>query len=470
VSAVPQFADISRLVRPNRVAVVGASDRAGSFGRSTYVNVRDNSTVPGGTFPVNPAYQTVLGDQAYPTVSAIPGDPVDVAIVLVSAELVLDVVKDCANHGVRHLMVLSSGFSETDDTGVDRQRQMVELARAAGMRIYGPNSPGLSNNADQVLLTMSPVAGDDVSIGPVGLVTQGGGLGRAIMQWRDRGLGIGLWASPGNEADLDVSDFVNHMIDDERIRVIGGVVEGFSDGAKFIEAARRAQAAGKPVVVLKIGRSEYGQKTAASHTASIAGNDAVADAVFSQYGVVRVDDVDELAETMLLFCRALEGNIDRIGDVCVYSFSGGTASLGADMIGAAGLRLAEFTAETAAALQERAPSFGFVDNPIDPRVHRFRAQPGGVRAGLRGSERRLDPVRDAGRLRREHGVGHDRRASHRRAPGHRADSGVDVTQARRWLRRAGGGGFRALRRAEAGCDRAGPGRRLGPDEGLGAGG
>jgi acetate---CoA ligase (ADP-forming) len=362
---VPQFADISRLVRPNRVAVVGASDRAGSFGRSTYVNVRDNSAVPGGTFPVNPAYQTVLGDQAYPSVSAIPGDPVDVAIVLVSADLVLDVVKDCANHGVRHLMVLSSGFSETDDTGVDRQRQMVELARAAGMRIYGPNSPGLSNNADQVLLTMSPVAGDDVSIGPVGLVTQGGGLGRAIMQWRDRGLGIGLWASPGNEADLDVSDFVNHMIDDERIRVIGAVVEGFSDGAKFIEAARRAQVAGKPVVVLKIGRSEYGQKTAASHTASIAGNDAVADAVFGQYGVVRVDDVDELAETMLLFCRCLEGEIDRVGDVCVYSFSGGTASLGADMIGAAGLRLAGFTAETAAALQERAPSFGFVDNPID---------------------------------------------------------------------------------------------------------
>jgi acetate---CoA ligase (ADP-forming) len=365
VSDGPQFADISRLVRPNRVAVVGASDRAGSFGRSTYVNVRDNSTVPGGTFPVNPAYQTVLGDQAYPTVSAIPGDPVDVAIVLVSADLVLDVVRDCANHGVRHLMVLSSGFSETDDTGVDRQRQMVELARAAGMRIYGPNSPGLSNNADQVLLTMSPVAGDDVSIGPVGLVTQGGGLGRAIMQWRDRGLGIGLWASPGNEADLDVSDFVNHMIDDERIRVIGAVVEGFSDGPKFIEAARRAQVAGKPVVVLKIGRSEYGQKTAASHTASIAGNDAVADAVFGQYGVVRVDDVDELAETMLLFCRALEGEIERVGDVCVYSFSGGTASLGADMIGAAGLRLAEFAPETAAALQERAPSFGFVDNPID---------------------------------------------------------------------------------------------------------
>ncbi|MER5527336.1 acetate--CoA ligase family protein [Streptomyces sp. NPDC002677] len=359
------FADISRLVRPNRVAVVGASDRPGSFGRSTYHNVRNNSSIPGGTFPVNPAYDTVLGDRAYPSVSAIPGEPVDVAIVLVAAGAVLDVVKDCAAAGTRHVMVLSSGFSETDDSGADLQRGIVETARAAGMRVYGPNSPGLSNNADGVLLTMSPVAGDDVSLGPVGLVTQGGGLGRAVMQWRERGLGIGLWASPGNEADLDVGDFVNHMVDDDRLRVIGAVVEGFSDGAKFIAAARRAQQAGKPLVVLKIGRSEYGQKTAASHTASIAGNDVVADAVFRQHGVIRVDDVDELAETLLLFHKALDADITRAGQVCVYSFSGGTASLGADMIGAAGLHLAEFTEDTARALVERAPSFGFVDNPVD---------------------------------------------------------------------------------------------------------
>ncbi|MFD0067097.1 acetate--CoA ligase family protein [Streptomyces sp. NPDC056690] len=359
------FADISRLVRPNRVAVVGASDRPGSFGRSTYNNVRNNSSVPGGTFPVNPAYETVLGDQAYPTVSAIPGEPVDVAIVLVAAGAVLDVVKDCASAGTRHVMVLSSGFSESDDSGADLQQQIVETAHAAGMRVYGPNSPGLTNNADGVLLTMSPVAGDDVSLGPVGLVTQGGGLGRAVMQWRDRGLGIGLWASPGNEADLDVSDFINHMVDDDRLRVIGAVVEGFSDGEKFIAAARRAQEAGKPLVVLKIGRSEYGQKTAASHTASIAGNDVVADAVFRQHGVIRVDDVDELAETLLLFHKALDADVSRAGQVCVYSFSGGTASLGADMIGAAGLQLAEFTEQTAEALVERAPSFGFVDNPVD---------------------------------------------------------------------------------------------------------
>jgi acyl-CoA synthetase (NDP forming) len=359
------FADISRLVRPHRVAVVGASDRPGSLGFSTYNNVRNNSVIAGGAVPVSLRYETVLGDRCYPRVSDVPGAPVDVAIILLAAERVLDAVKDCATAGVRHLVVLSSGFSETGAAGRAQQEEMVRLARASGMRVYGPNSPGLANVADRVLLSMSPVAGADVTSGPVGLVTQGGGIGRALMQWMDRGLGIGLWCSPGNEADLDIADFVNHMVDDDRIAVIGAVVEGFSEGRKFLEVARRARRAGKPIVILKVGRSEYGQKTAASHTASIAGNDAVASAVFAQYGVVRVDDVDELGETLQLFTRALAAADRDVTRTCVYSFSGGAASLAADLVGGAGLKLATFAPQTLAALTARAPAFGFVDNPVD---------------------------------------------------------------------------------------------------------
>jgi len=359
------FADISRLVRPHRVAVVGASDRPGSLGYSTYNNVRNNSVIAGGAVPVNPRYQTVLGDRCYPRVGDVPGDQIDVAVILLSADRVLEAVKDCATAGVRHLVVLSSGFSETGAAGREQQEEMVRLARASGMRVYGPNSPGLANIADRVLLSMSPVAGADVTSGPIGLVTQGGGIGRALMQWMDRGLGIGLWCSPGNEADLDIADFVQHMVEDDRIRVIGAVVEGFSEGRKFLDVARRARQAGKPIVILKIGRSEYGQKTAASHTASIAGNDAVASAVFAQYGVVRVDDVDELGETLQLFSKALTVTGRDVTRTCVYSFSGGTASLAADLVGSAGLKLANFEPATLAALTARAPSFGFVDNPVD---------------------------------------------------------------------------------------------------------
>ena len=180
-SAPADFADISRLVRPHRVAVVGASGRAGSLGYSTYHNGRDNSGIAGGAVPVNPRYEAVLGDRCYPRVADVPGEPIDVAIVLVTAEQVLDVVKDCAAAGVRYLVVLSSGFSETGEAGRGLQAEMVRLTHAAGMRVYGPNSPGLANIADRVLLSMSPVAGSDVTSGPVGLVTQGGGLGRALM-------------------------------------------------------------------------------------------------------------------------------------------------------------------------------------------------------------------------------------------------------------------------------------------------
>ncbi len=365
IDAPAAFADVSRLIRPHRVAVVGASDRPGSLGHSTYNNVRNNSVVPGGAVPVNPRYGTVLGDRCYARVSDAPGEPIDVAIVLVSAEHVAEVVEDCATAGVRHLVVLSSGFSETGAEGRAMQDGMIASARVHGMRVYGPNSPGLANIADRVLLSMSPVAGEDVTSGPVGLVTQGGGIGRALMQWMDRGLGVGLWCSPGNEADLDIADFINHMLDDDRIRVIGAVVEGFNAGPKFLEVARRAREARKPIVVLKIGRSEYGQKSAASHTASIAGNDAVASGVFEQYGVVRVDDVDELGETLLLFSKAVDASDRDLGKICVYSFSGGAASLAADLVGNAALQLPSFSPTTTAAIVARAPAFGFVDNPID---------------------------------------------------------------------------------------------------------
>jgi acyl-CoA synthetase (NDP forming) len=366
-----EFADLSRLVRPRRVAVVGASDKPGSLGHSTYHNVRNNSDVPGATFPVNARYETVLGDACYPCVSAIPGEPIDVVIILVRAEQVLDVARDCAAAGVRFLVVLTSGFSEVDDDGRARQEELVGFARANGMRVYGPNSPGLANIADRILLSMSPVAGEDRTAGPVGLVTQGGGIGRALMQWMDRGLGVGLWASPGNESDLDIADFVNQLVDDNRITVIGCVVEGFSAGAKFLAAAERARAAGKPIVILKIGRSEYGQRTAASHTASIAGNDAVASALFAQHGVIRVDDVDQLGATLMLFTKALAVTDRDVTETCVYSFSGGAASLAADLVGAAGLELAVFEKETSAALVERAPAFGFVDNPVDLTTNVF---------------------------------------------------------------------------------------------------
>ncbi|MGW1802442.1 acetate--CoA ligase family protein [Streptomyces sp. NPDC001984] len=355
------FADVETLVRPRSVAVVGASDRVGSMGASTFANVYRHSSIDR-VIPVNARAATVDGVPAAASVRDIEGG-VDVAVVVVGARAVPGVMADCAASGTRNAIVLTSGFAELGEEGTALQRDVVDTARAGGVRVYGPNCPGLTNIGDNALLSMSPAAAESTRGGPVGLVTQGGGLGRSIMQTIQTRVGVNLWCSPGNESDLDVCDFINHMIDDPGITVIGAVIEGFRDGAKFIEVARRAMAAGKPIVMLKVGRSAYGERAAASHTAALAGNDVVVDAVFDQFGVVRADDIPDLCDTVSLFAqRRPKQSVSR---VCVYSFSGGTASLAADLVGHHGLELATLAPATAAELRRIAPEYGLLDNPVD---------------------------------------------------------------------------------------------------------
>jgi acyl-CoA synthetase (NDP forming) len=355
------FADVETLVRPRSVAVVGASDRAGSMGASTFINVHRHSSIDR-VVPVNARAASVDGVPAVASLRDIDGG-VDVAIVVVGASALTEVIGDCAASGTRHAIVLSSGFAEVGANGIKMQQEMVDIALAGGVRIYGPNCPGLTNIGDRALLSMSPTAWTSMRSGPVGLVTHGGGLGRSIMQTIQRRVGVNLWCSPGNESDLDICDFANHMIADPRIAVIGAVVEGFRNGDKFIEVARRAMAAGKPVVALKIGRSEYGERAAASHTAALAGNDTVVDAMFEQYGVIRADDIPDLCDTVSLL--AMRRPKQRADKLCIYSFSGGTASLAADIAGYHGLEVAALSPRTVSELRRIAPAYGLLDNPVD---------------------------------------------------------------------------------------------------------
>jgi acyl-CoA synthetase (NDP forming) len=280
----------------------------------------------------------VDADTCYPSVSATGISDIDVAFVVVPASELLTVVEDCGRAGVQNAILFTSGLAETGETGRLLQDRIRLEASQWRLRLYGPNCPGLTNVRDHIYLSPSPGAADISTPGTVGLVTQGGGIGRALMQWMDHGLGVALWASPGNAVDLDVCDFINYAVEDDEITVIATVIEGLSDGLRFREVARRAAAKGKPIVALKIGRSEYGRQSAMSHTASIAGDDAVVDAVFDEMNVVRVDDVDELAETAALLARVLDHNISNpsipIDQTCVVSFSGGTATLVADLAGA----------------------------------------------------------------------------------------------------------------------------------------
>jgi acyl-CoA synthetase (NDP forming) len=329
-------ADLSRLINPRSIALVGASDREGSIGERTLTNLLTHSEFGGEVYLVNPTRPEIRGRRCWPSVAALPGTP-DVAVVAVPASGVLTVIEECAARGVAFAVILSSGFGEAGAEGEREQQRMKEIAERSGLRLYGPNCPGLTNVNGRLGLTFSPSFPHDLVKGPIGLATQGGGLGRNVMQAMERGIGIGLWASTGNEVDLQVADFIHYMADAPDIKVIVTLLEGIKDGPKFVAAVQRAAANGKPVIGLKVGKSEYGRRAAQSHTASLTGSAEVNSAVFRQFGVIEVDDIDELVDTAWLFARAMPGAQDALG---IYCSSGGTAALAADAVGSAGLTLA----------------------------------------------------------------------------------------------------------------------------------
>ena len=356
-----EFPDLTRLINPHSVAIIGASDRAHSVGCEALRNLAAHSDFSGKIYPVNPKRDTIMGLPAYKDMASLP-QSVDVAMLCVPADRVLDALRDSAAAGTRFAVVFTSGFAETGAEGQAIEAEMTAISKASGMRIYGPNVPGMSNINRRIGLTFSPVFKEDKMGGPIGLVTQGGGLGRTFIQNSERNIGIGVWASTGNESDLQLGDFIHYMAHDPDIKVIAVLAESLRDGPRFLAAARAAAEAGKPIIAMKVGRSDYGVKATQSHTAAMAGSAEVTSALFAQHGIVEVDDIDELIDTAALFARA--GLRKRKG-VCVYCFSGGTGALAADMVGTAGLTLSDFAPDTTRALKALAPSYAAVENPVD---------------------------------------------------------------------------------------------------------
>lgn len=355
------FSDLSRLVQPQSIALIGASEKPDSIGGRAFENLTTFSDFQGELYLVNPGRKEIHGRPCYPSVLEIGCAP-DLAILAVRAEAVLDTLRDCATHGVRFAIVFTSGFGETGDAGRAVEAQMREIAQSSGMRIYGPNCPGLNNMNARLGLTFSPAWRIDNKPGPIGVATQGGGLGRSFIQSMDRGVGVGLWCSGGNEVDLEVSDFIYYMADAPDIKVIVTTLEGVRNGPRFVAAALHAAKRGKPIVALKVGKSEYGAKAAQSHTAAIAGSAEINSAVFRELGIVEADDIDELIDVASLLSRATPTGREQLA---VYSFSGGTAALASDMVGTAGLTLATFTQDTLSQLRAALPDYAAISNPVD---------------------------------------------------------------------------------------------------------
>ncbi len=359
----PVFDDLDELFSPRAIVLVGASDRPGSIGWRTLENLVSHGEFRGELYLVNPAHGEIAGRPCWPSVVDLPPDAAPtVAIIVVPGPAVLEAVGHCAARRVRFALVLSAGFGEEGEHGRAIEAQMREIARAAGMRLYGPNCPGIVNVKERLGLTFSPAFPDDLRPGPIAVATQGGALGRNLLQGGERGCGFTAWASSGNEADLQVADFIHHFARQPDVRGVLTLVEGVKDGPRFAAAALAATRSGRGIGLLKIGRSEYGVRAAASHTASITGPADINSAVFAHLGIAEVDDVDELVDFGALIARARPRGDEK---VAVFGSSGGACALVADVLGASGVELAELAPGTRERLRARLPSYAAVGNPVD---------------------------------------------------------------------------------------------------------
>jgi len=358
----PSDASLSRLFNPGSIAVVGASATPGKIGAMPVSLLRQHG-YDGRILPINPRADVIQGLPAAPDLAALDGD-VDLVILAVPAAHAAQALERARPGQVGGAVVFTSGFSETGASGVHMQEQLCAIARERGIRLLGPNCLGFMNVRRNVYATFSPApANGAVAAGGIGMVSQSGAFGAyAYCMARDRGLGLSHWISTGNEADIDVADCIEWLARDADTRVIMAYMEGCRDGAKLRRALAAARDAGKPVVVTKIGRTQAGAQAAASHTAALAGDDAVYDALFRQYGALRARTIEEffnLGYALDTWKQRPQGK--RLG---IFTISGGVGALMADDAEDAGLSLPEPDALAQARLLERVP-FAGPRNPID---------------------------------------------------------------------------------------------------------
>ncbi|MGA9372459.1 MAG: GNAT family N-acetyltransferase, partial [Solirubrobacterales bacterium] len=367
--AVRRFADRDRraaeaalryFLEPSAIAVIGASRDRATVGGQLFHNTLE-SGFEGVTYPVNPNADVVQSVHSYRSIGELPED-VEVAVIAVPALAVLDAARACAARGVRALIVISAGFAEVGPEGAERERVLVAVCRAAGMRLIGPNCLGILNTTPghQFNATFAPAGPPP---GNVGFVTQSGALGLALIDLAsDRSLGVSSFASIGNRADITANDMLEYWESDDATDVALLYIESFSDPRRFSRVARRIGRE-KPIVAVKSGRSPAGRRATGSHTgALIAASDLTVDALFEQVGVIRTETLSELLDVAsLLATQPLpEGN--RVG---IVTNAGGPGVMCADACEAAGLEVPELPEEVLASLREILPAEAGVLNPVD---------------------------------------------------------------------------------------------------------
>jgi len=353
---------------PESIAVLGASPDLHRIRGRLLHQLRENG-FPGRILPINPSYQDIGGLPCFPSIGAVDG-PVDLALVAIPAPAVAAAVEECAKAGVKNTLIISSGFAEEGGAAGDMQAALIEVTKRYGIRACGPNCEGYYNALGRIATTFSPTVEtreDDsqvlVSDRRIGVIAQSGGIGFALFnRGKAAGLGFTYVISTGNEADLTMADFLDYMVEDERTHAVMLFCEAVRNGPGFVAALAKARRLGKPVIAIKVGRSDAGTRASASHTASLSGSYTAYHAVFERYGVIEAEDADEAVAIagVVLSCPLPKGR--RAGIVTV---SGGGGAWMADTLSAHGLIVPVLSAAMQASLRPLMPSYGASGNPVD---------------------------------------------------------------------------------------------------------
>ncbi|CAA9530505.1 MAG: Acetyl-CoA synthetase (ADP-forming) alpha and beta chains, putative, partial [uncultured Rubrobacteraceae bacterium] len=348
---------LEAIFRPETVAVIGATERPGSVGRTIMWNLV-SSPFGGTVFPVNSRRPNVLGIKAYPSVSEVP-QKVDLAVIVAPATAVPDIITECVEAGVEGAIIISAGFRETGPEGIELEERVLAEARRGRMRIIGPNCLGVMNPVTGLNATF---AGAMARPGSVGLLSQSGALLTAILDRSFReNIGFSSIVSVGTMMDVGWGDLIYHLGDDPKTKSIVVYMESVGDARSFLSAAREV-ALTKPIIVIKAGRTEAAGKAAASHTGSLTGSDEVLDAAFARSGVLRVDDISELFAMAEVLGKQPRPRGPRL---TIITNAGGPGVLATDALINGGGELAEISGKTVQDLGAFLPAAWSHGNPID---------------------------------------------------------------------------------------------------------
>ncbi|MFQ5975613.1 MAG: acetate--CoA ligase alpha subunit [Candidatus Hydrothermarchaeales archaeon] len=352
--------------KPRNVAVIGASREEGKVGNAIFINLLKGTTrrmmnakgLDGNVYPINPKADEIAGVKCYPSITDVPRD-VDLVVIVIPSRFVPSIMGELPKKKVKAAVIISAGFSEGGPEGAELEKRVLEIAKANGIRIIGPNCLGVMrthNNLNASFADIMPPKG------PVSFVSQSGALCTAVIQYSyEEDIGFSNFVSIGNKSDVDDADLLEYFAEDDETKAIALYIESLKDGQKFMRVAKEVIKE-KPIVVLKSGRTESGAKAASSHTGSIAGSDLAYEAAFKQTGVYRVYSISELFDT----AKALGYQPPAGGDnIAIITNAGGPGVMAADQLYYRGLKLAQLPDELMNELNEILPPTWSHNNPID---------------------------------------------------------------------------------------------------------